>query len=69
MRFSIRDMMWLTVVVAMAFAWYFVKPNTPGRYTIGIDPGRNSALLVDTATGQCWERYGKEWIDIGNPTR
>ena len=69
MRFTIRDLIWLTVVASLALAWFFVKPNTPGRYTFGVHPSRKSAILLDTATGQCWERYGSEWIDIGNPAQ
>jgi hypothetical protein len=45
------------------------------RDRIDVEAGRstvagNSLVVVDTATGQCWERNGDgKWVDYGNPAK
>jgi hypothetical protein len=70
MQFSIRDVLFVTVIVALAFGWFIdrsrrVVPSTPPspvEYQViatGSDGGK--LLLVDPQTGAVWERlsYGK----------
>jgi hypothetical protein len=59
MTFSIRDMLWLTVVVALALALVYTKrPSAPGRYQVTIDSGSDGrTLYVDTVTGKTWVQY------------
>ncbi len=48
-RFSIRDLLWLTLVVALAFALWF---NQPPAYVVQQGEG---AILVVTATGATYK--------------
>lgn len=66
MRFTIRDLLWLTVVVAVALTAFFAKPRSPGRYQM--TRSDDGLILLDTATSQCWERdrYGT-WTNRPTP--
>lgn len=56
-RFTLRDLLWLTVVAALAVGWWLDhKPPTPQRYRV---VGRDittipepSELLLDNETGE-----------------
>ena len=49
-RFSIRDLLWLTAVVALGLALVYTKrPSTVGRYQF-----YDSQLLLDTQDGRMW---------------
>ena len=75
-QLSLRDLLWLTVVVALAAAWYVdrdqrVRSNSPGRYQafavpVG-DSGSSRTYLLDTQTGQCWRLSGQNWVRYANP--
>jgi hypothetical protein len=62
--FSIRDILWLTAVVALAVALVYVKwPNGQGRYQFTTDT-HESLYIFDTATGRYWRKgpgFGSEW--------
>jgi hypothetical protein len=65
-QFTIRDLLWLTVLVAMGLVWFFQKPNQPGRYQLGTD--HSHALINDTATGRCWMLGDNgRWGDTASP--
>jgi hypothetical protein len=42
--------------------------GTPGEKAYVV---RNRLVVLDTATGQCWQRDDKDkkWEDLGNPTK
>jgi hypothetical protein len=53
-QFSIRDLLFLIVIVALALGWWLDKRPIPARFTIG--GGDKHAYVLDTATGQVWEK-------------
>ena len=57
-RFSIRDILLLFVIVSVFLGWWVDRRNraapTPGRFQIEVFEGR--AFVLDTATGQVWEK-------------
>jgi len=53
-RFTIRDVLWLTVVVAVALAIYFVRPRQPKwEYRMNYNLGDVGALDAEGDEG--WE--------------
>jgi hypothetical protein len=53
-RFTIRDLLWLTALVAMGVGWWISNSNRKiGRYQYVTHPGGANNVL-DTATGQMW---------------
>ena len=51
-QFSIRDLLFLVVIVALAVGWWFDRRPAPQRFAIA---GTNDTICVlDTATGQAW---------------
>jgi hypothetical protein len=69
MKFSIRDMLWLTVVVALVLGLIFVKqPSAPGRYQLIADPHQSGArYMVDTTTGDYWYQLSNKWHEGTSP--
>jgi hypothetical protein len=53
-QFSIRDLLFLIVIVAVALGWWMDKRPVPARFIIG--GGADHAYMLDTATGQAWEK-------------
>jgi hypothetical protein len=74
MKFSIRDALWLTALVAVGLAWWIDRtrraeePPPPAdgqrRYEV-LMTGENHDVpyLFDPRTGEMWERYGgdRKW--------
>ena len=67
MRFTIRDLLWLTVVAALALAlFYSNRPTASGRLQFAID-GDGTKYVFDTTNGKIlnmgrhtdgkWENY------------
>jgi hypothetical protein len=57
MRFSIRDLLYLVVIVSLALAFWIERRNsasTSARYQIQVVEDR--AFVVDTVTGQVREK-------------
>lgn len=52
-QFSIRDMLLLFVIVALALGWLFDRRQVPARFQMHVTV--NHAFVLDTATGQVWE--------------
>ncbi len=53
-RFSIRDLLWLTALVAVCVGWWISNSYRKiGRYQYVTHPGRVDYVL-DTTTGQMW---------------
>jgi len=53
LRFSIRDLLWLTLVVALAVGWWAYS-RASGRYRfVETEAG---ARIIDIKTGDVWQR-------------
>jgi hypothetical protein len=69
MKFSIRDVLWLTVVFALVLALIYVKqPVATGRFQIVVDGGTN--FVMDTTTGKIWwwgAHTNGEWKEYPSP--
>ena len=73
--FSIRDLLWLTAVVAIVLWALYGRPTavppTTGRFMlvrVQLEPIQGKTVLVDTATGQCWfQANNGMWIDEKTP--
>jgi hypothetical protein len=53
-QFSIRDLLFLFVIVALALGWWLDRRPIPARYQIQVVEAH--AFVLDTATGQTWEK-------------
>ena len=57
-QFSLRDLLLLIAFVAVALGWWVDRRNraaVPARYQLQVVD--NHAFILDSATGQAWERY------------
>ena len=52
-QFSIRDLLFLVVIVALAFGWWMDRRPIPARYQMVADTNKY-VYILDTATGQAW---------------
>ena len=67
-QFSIRDLLFLAVIAALALGWWVDKRPIPARFTIG--GGDKHAYILDTATGQAWEKsYSSYGESREHPTK
>ena len=70
MKFSIRDLLWFTVVVALCLALIYVKwPTGIGRYQFEVDPGFHWNYYIDTSTGRVWRQMSTEKLATGKSGR
>ena len=68
LSFSIRDLLWLTTLVAVVVWSRYERPSTPGRYTMELDQGSFRTYILDTATGQLHVRdSNSNWTDATPP--
>jgi hypothetical protein len=74
MKFSIRDLMWFTVVVALCLALVYVKwPTGIGRYQMSSGGTSEPKYILDTATGKIWAQPGyqpypdSKWFEYAAP--
>jgi hypothetical protein len=51
-QFSIRDVLLLVVIVALALGWWFDTRPIPARFQL--QSNGKTAVVLDTATGQLW---------------
>ena len=73
--FSIRDLLWLTAIVAVVLWALYGRPAAlppmSGRFMIvrvQLEPVQGKTSLVDTVTGQCWWQDNRGvWIDEKTP--
>ena len=69
LSFTIRDLMWLTVVVALVMALIYVKwPSGQGRYQM--TSGGSKTFFLDTTTGKIWAQYSDngDWHEYPSPS-
>jgi hypothetical protein len=62
-QFSLRDLLFFIVIVALGLGWWLDKRPDVARFTMG--GGNSHAYVLDTATGQVWEKS----YTPGNETR
>jgi hypothetical protein len=55
-QFSVRDLLFLVVIVALALGWWLDRRPVPARFQLQV--GAHHAVVLDTATGQVWT----DWI-------
>ena len=69
-RFTIRDLLWMTLVVAMAVGWWFQSRRAEPRYVVNEfgDSDAHIPVLRDTQTGETWVPVGDHWARavVGN---
>ena len=53
-QISIRELLLLFVIIALALGWWFDRRPIPARYQMQVV--ESQALVLDTATGQVWEK-------------
>jgi hypothetical protein len=51
-QFSIRDLLFLILVIALALGWWLDRRPIPARFQMHAT--ENQAFVLDTATGQTW---------------
>jgi hypothetical protein len=58
-RFTIRDVLWFTVVVAMACGWFTDHRRLTSQWDVGIDPDgiSNPGDWIDPAAGPITVHY------------
>ena len=65
-RFTIRVLLWLMLVVAILVAWWL--SHTPrenrGQFQAILEPGE-PPVMMDTATGRRWEFFNDGWREVG----
>ena len=70
LRFTIRDLLWITLVVALAVGWFVYSQRVKSRYYISEEKGFNEmkiTVLHDAATGERWTRVGglgNDWVRL-----
>jgi hypothetical protein len=63
LRFSIRDLLWLTALVAVLVAWWVDhRQLSENRYTIKQSTSDSPTILKDNQTGENWVREGDHWV-------
>jgi len=71
MKFSIRDILWLTVVAALVVALIYVKqPVATGRFQLVVD--RGTKYVMDTTSGKIWwwgAQTNGEWVEYPSPPK
>jgi len=53
-QFSIRDLLFFVVIVALVLGWWFDRRAVPARFQMHSVPPNGNAYILDTSTGQAW---------------
>jgi len=61
-RFTIRDVLWLTVVVAVGFGAFLSSPHWSCRFRVGKHEATGQDMLTDTKENRSWRRLGNDWV-------
>jgi hypothetical protein len=51
-QFSIRDVLFLVVIVALILGWWWDRRPTPARFQMQVTTSPNRVFILDIATGQ-----------------
>jgi hypothetical protein len=54
-QFSIRDLLFVVMIIALALGWWLDRRPVPARFEIQVTNDR--AYVLDTATGQVWRDF------------
>jgi hypothetical protein len=54
-QFSIRDLLFVVLIVALALGWWLDRRPIPARFQM--QTTNDVAYVVDTATGQVWSQH------------
>jgi hypothetical protein len=52
-QFSIRDLLFVVIIVALVLGWSFDRRPATGRFQLG-GTAQSGILVLDTATGKIW---------------
>jgi hypothetical protein len=63
-RFSLRDILFLFVIVALAFGWWFDRRPRPVRFEM--QANNHHVYILDTTTGQMWAERIEEGRAVPN---
>ena len=71
LRFTIRDLLWLTALVAMALAWWLDhrQLTKPQRYRVETPADGSWSALLDNQSMEIWMRNGNLWVPLPTPHR
>jgi len=65
---TIRDLLWLTLVVAIVLWFQYARPISVGRYQMEYNAGMGQLIMLDTATGKTWNRHAdNNWTSVSTP--
>lgn len=58
-QFSIRDLLFVIMIVALVLGWWLDRRPIPARFQMQTVSGANgtNAYVLDTATGQVWDEH------------
>jgi hypothetical protein len=62
-QFSIRDLLFVIVIVALILGWWFDRRPVPARFQMTSTSGH--AFVLDTSTGQVWAMRADPNSNIG----
>jgi hypothetical protein len=65
LHFSIRDLLWLTVVVALAVGWWLDRTHlvSLNRYTVTKSENGSPTVIKDNVTGEFLvHKFGDTWV-------
>jgi hypothetical protein len=60
-QFSIRDLLFIIVIVALLLGWWLDRRPIPARYQMVANPN-GTTFVLDTATGQVWHNNEGEFF-------
>lgn len=65
---TIRDLLWLTLVVAIVLWFQYARPISVERYQMEHNAGMGRLIILDTATGKIWNRHAdNNWTSVPTP--
>jgi hypothetical protein len=58
-QFSIRDLLFVVLIVALALGWWLDRRPVAARFQIHSDS--TTTYVLDTGTGQVWQQHKTEF--------
>jgi hypothetical protein len=62
LHFTIRDLLWLTAVVALALGWWLDHQRIESSRYMQIIQDHGRTLLQNDNTGEQWENQNGNWV-------